>query len=650
MDNDRAETSGEEERHDQQENQAAPGKEGKDVNVVIEVSRDKLEVYLTLIPLKESPTFSVEEIRKELSDRGIKFGIKDEVLAQLEKEVKYDERLIIASGTGPKEGTDGTITYFFEMGEPVKVNLGDKIGKIVPPEDGVDGTDVFAERILCPDTIKAQLPRLTNVDFSPEEKNLLVAKIEGYLQITEEAVQVAPFFVLEKIVEEYEAYIKAKKRLSEEDFNEKDLRRFLEANEIVYGILEDAVKSIFQEGKYDQPVLVALGKRVENDKDGAVKLFFDTEIRPKSDVKGNIDYKELNLVQNVKKGDKLAEVTPPEKGAEGCTIFGKKVAPKEGVKPTLPKGENTYPDPNNPDILLAEIDGAAKLKGFLVNVEPAFQIKGDVDFETGNIEFVGSVVVGGDVKNGFMIKAKGDIQVNGVVEDAIIEAGGDVLIKMGFIGRGEGKIVAQGKVTANYCVGENIISEGDINIIEYVMHSKIQTKGKLFVKDKKGLIVGGECYAVKGIEANTIGNESYTATSVVAGIDKEIGEQLRLKRAYLWKNAENITEIDKVIKKIQRLRLVKKDLPPDRIELLDTMAKVREKKLEIRDKLAAEIKELESRTKGCGDSTVKVFDTVYPGVTVTICNRHLSVKEPLKGVLYKYSDAALIAEDLGEKE
>ncbi|MCK4825412.1 DUF342 domain-containing protein, partial [bacterium] len=114
------------------------------------------------------------------------------------------------------------------------------------------------------------LPKLTNVDFSSEKKNLLVARINGYLQITENAVQVAPFFILEKIADEYEAYVKVKKRLNKDDFDADGLRQFLKDNEIVCGILEDAIKNIFQEEKYDQPVLIALGKEVVDDKDGEV--------------------------------------------------------------------------------------------------------------------------------------------------------------------------------------------------------------------------------------------------------------------------------------------------------------------------------------------------------------------------------------------
>ena len=77
-----------------EEEQKTSNEDGKNVNVVIEVSKDEVEVYLTLIPLTESPEFSTDEIRKELSEKGIKIGIKEEVLVLLDKEAKYNERKI----------------------------------------------------------------------------------------------------------------------------------------------------------------------------------------------------------------------------------------------------------------------------------------------------------------------------------------------------------------------------------------------------------------------------------------------------------------------------------------------------------------------------------------------------------------------------
>ena len=55
----------------------------KDVEIVIEVSPDKLEAYITLIPQTESPKISIDEVRKSLSEKGIEFGIKLVVLVFL---------------------------------------------------------------------------------------------------------------------------------------------------------------------------------------------------------------------------------------------------------------------------------------------------------------------------------------------------------------------------------------------------------------------------------------------------------------------------------------------------------------------------------------------------------------------------------------
>ena len=85
-----------------------------------------------------------------------------------------------------------------------------------------------------------------------------------------------------------------------------------------------------------------------DEKDGEIKYYFETELKPQMDEKGNIDYKELNLIQKVQAGDKLAETIPTEQGVEGCTVFDEKIPPKKGVQPPLPTGKNTRPDPDNP--------------------------------------------------------------------------------------------------------------------------------------------------------------------------------------------------------------------------------------------------------------------------------------------------------------
>jgi uncharacterized protein len=628
--------------------QAAPDEDQQALAIQIEVSSDKIEAYLTLIPLNESPEFSTDQIRSALAEKEIKVGIKEEVLTQLEKEVKYNEQLLIAAGSDPSSGKDGFIEFCFEPKQKVRIKKGEKIGEIIPPVKGTDGLTVFEEKIPAMEPEEARIPETPDIGPSPDNNIFLVAKTDVYIYVDESAFEVTPVFVLEEATDEYEASVKVVKPEAEGDFTAEDLKKFLADQGIVFGILDEEIEDIFKQEKYGRPVIVARGRRVADEKDGGINYYFDTEIKAQVDYQGNVDFRELNLIQNVKAGDKLAETTSPEKGTEGCTIFGKKTTPKTGVQPPLPKGNNTKPDPENPNILIAGIDGCVKLKGNSVEVEPMVIIKDDVDFNTGNIDFSGSVIVNRDLKSGFKIIATEDVQVNGVVEDAVIEAGGNVLLKTGFIGRSEGIITAEGEVTARFCENQNITSESDIHISDYAMHSKIRTKGRLFVAEQKGLIVGGETYAVKGIEAKVVGNINYTPTALFAGVDQEIDEKLRVKKAHLEKNLEHIKDIKKTLFKFAQRKLIKKPMPEGMTKIVTKLTSLKSEKEDENNILNAELVKLESRIEEFKKAIVIVTEAVYPGTKITIYNRHIAVNEPLKAVFFKYAEQEVVAADMDE--
>ena len=62
----------------------------------------------------------------------------------------------------------------------------------------------------------------------------------------------------------------------------------------------------------------------------------------------------------------------------------------------------------NPEmtIMYAAIDGLFTLTGGeTINVFPIYEVNGDVDYHTGNIDFVGTVVIRGNVLTGFRIRA-----------------------------------------------------------------------------------------------------------------------------------------------------------------------------------------------------------------------------------------------------
>lgn len=550
---------------------------------------------------------------------------------------------------GSKDEKDNVkIRYCFDMKKTVKIKKGEKIAEIIPPEEGKDATNVFGEKISSLQGKKAQLPKLIFAGLSSNNENFIVSSVDGYLTIIETEIKVIPFFHLKVNPEKNKAFIKITKPLNEDDFTDNDLKKYLEDKKIVYGIKEDILKKIFKKKKFENKILIAEGKPVRHGIDGKIKYFFQTEIKPKKDEYGNIDYKELSLIQNVKKGGKLAEITPPVKGFEGINVYGEKIPPEEGEAVPLPEGENTQLDNENKNILIAAIDGSVRLNEKKVEVDPVFIVKNDVDYETGNINFIGSVIVYGDVKSGFNIKAKGDIQVDGIIEDSLIRAEGSVLVKGGFIGKGNGKIISNGKVMVKFCENENIISEHDIIISDYVMHGNIETSGKLIVTNKNGLIVGGKIYALKGIEARIIGNMNYTGTALFVGVARNIKEKLRKKKILLNKNSENRKKVEKTIDIFEIQKSENMEVSESKDEKMKSVFELKVQLEKERKKLLTEIKELEGNLGNYKNSIVKIFDVVYPGTVITIYDKKTEVNESLQYVFYKYAGDEILAFDLSD--
>ena len=69
--------------------------------------------------------------------------------------------------------------------------------------------------------------------------------------------------------------------------------------------------------------------------------------------------------------------------------------------------------------MYAAIDGlVTKTEKEKLNVFPVYEVNGDVDYNIGNIDFVGTVVIRGNILTGFRVKASGDIRVTGGIEGA----------------------------------------------------------------------------------------------------------------------------------------------------------------------------------------------------------------------------------------
>ena len=68
------------------------------------------------------------------------------------------------------------------------------------------------------------------------------------------------------------------------------------------------------------------------------------------------------------------------------------------------KLEGVEIDPTDPDLLKSKIDGCPTLLENGVRVEPVYTIR-NVDLHSGNIDFLGTVIVTGGILSGMTVKA-----------------------------------------------------------------------------------------------------------------------------------------------------------------------------------------------------------------------------------------------------
>ncbi len=100
----------------------------------------------------------------------------------------------------------------------------------------------------------------------------------------------------------------------------------------------------------------------------------------------------------------LASKILPEPGKPGVDVKGAQIPVPEPDDPAFSAGSGTRFNEERTEIF-STTEGEPHLDVMgVVSVNKELKIKGDVGFETGNIEFDGNVIVPGTVKEGFKVK------------------------------------------------------------------------------------------------------------------------------------------------------------------------------------------------------------------------------------------------------
>ena len=395
---------------------------------------------------------------------------------------------------------------------------------------------------------------------------------------------------------------------------------------IVQGVNMVDLQELVMEKKYNYKYIIAKGTPAIDGKDAKINLSFDVEklnnLRPRELEDGTVDFKDLDCVRNVRKGEILATKTPIVAGIDGVNVLGQVVRGKRGKDARLPRGKNTMITPDGLKLVAVE-DGKLSYEGGNVSVGTVCLIPGDVDSSTGNIDFIGSVVVSGMVHNGFRIQAKGSVEVRGPVEGATIIAGGDIILSYGVQGTETSRLEAGGNIIAKFIQNAYIQAEKDI-ITEGIWHSTVNAGGIIKVDVGKGCIIGGNISATNVVSARNIGSPMGAVTDIQIGIKPCVYTEYKELANAIQKEKKELTDVEKEILfiKTRNVGVPLDQFKQRRLErLMEDRARLFEQLQEDQNRYAM----LTERVESVKDGVVEVSNKIYPGSKITIGNTTMNI-------------------------
>lgn len=355
---------------------------------------------------------------------------------------------------------------------------------------------------------------------------------------------------------------------------------------------------------------VALGCLPQHGTDARLEYLVDLDPAPvpMAEEHGRVDFKSINVIRSVCAGQPLVRRHPATKGVPGFTVTGQSLSANPGREVRLPRGRNTMPDPADPDLLRAAVDGNVRTSGGDVEVSECLVIKGDVDYSTGHIKYARSVIVKGDVKSGFNVEVGGDLEIAGLAEDCVIRAGGSVLIRHGFVGQGHGRLEAGGRVLLGFGRNQTVRCSGGLNVEREAINMNLSSRDAVIVG---GPLVGGRVTARSRIVCRVLGNAGSTRTELEVGV---VDQALLEQRAQITERIRQLRSTLAAGGVPDRPGQARSDSPgtgqpPPAEEVFAAI-----------DSLEEELKGVLAQLDAAERARVVVQDTVWPGTQVKIYN------------------------------
>ena len=315
------------------------------------------------------------------------------------------------------------------------------------------------------------------------------------------------------------------------DLTAADIALYLRKENIIHGVLHDTLQRIEEHPQYGRAIKVAVGTRPQNGVDSAIQYAVEWQ-SPAPEVKEDkLHHRYFRPMANVMKDQVIATITPATQGIDGTTVHGVSVPASNGSEVNLKCGKGTKLIENGTKIV-AEYKGQISFHDSIIEIHDTRVIDDDIGLKSGNVIFLGSLLIRGNVNDGFTVKASGRIEITGYVGKAHIDSEDDIVVHQGIAGKGGAHIHSDKNVAAKFIENATVHARNQIVVSDSIVNSEIWAGNKVVCVRKRASIIGGEVSATHLISAKSIGTSSGTAAKLIVGQDPFRQKYLAESREY----------------------------------------------------------------------------------------------------------------------
>ena len=405
-------------------------------------------------------------------------------------------------------------------------------------------------------------------------------------------------------------------------------------SKLLAGPLESGVEYIIAEGC--PPV---------NGIDAEVKLYEVSNLKPQVIDANNVNHYELNLINHVKEGDWLGERKDPTLGFPGKNVQGKEIPAIPGRNLPLLYDRLSVRENQKDGLttLTSKKNGAVYYRGDSIGVYDYLEIKGDIDFSTGNIDFDGYMSIKGTVEDNFSVVANNDLEILGDygvgAADKISSLEGNIYIKGGIAGKNKAVVRCKKNLYVKFLSDITVECEGSVYVGFYCMNSNVRAK-QLIIESPKGKITGGKIDVDIQVSAAEIGNKSESRTHIrVRGFNRN-ALKMDLDKT-LDKLNENKKEITRIKQHLQVYSSSCSDLTKEQFNTYEDLKNSYAEKKEIVKELEFRYKSINEYLKTPGEGAVIAKTRLYPKVKIEIKNLSEEILQSAPMVTYFIKDNEL---------